>query len=154
MGQLGYARFGAQGGDWGATVTTALGANHAERLIGVHLNSPQGRPPADPASFTDEDRRILADRERWQQTEWGYGRIRSTKPQARGAALNDSPAGLAAWIVEKFRTWSDCGGNVESRFTRDDLLTNIMLYWLTESATSSARMYWENLGPNRPRPHL
>jgi microsomal epoxide hydrolase len=152
MAQLGYARFGAQGGDYGAFVTTALGAHHAERLVGIHLNHPLGLPPADPAHFTDEDRHALAQRERYDQAERGYMRIQSTKPQTIGTALNDSPAGLSAWIVEKFRTWGDCNGDVESRFARDDLLTNIMLYWLTESATSSARMYWENFRPGQPWP--
>jgi pimeloyl-ACP methyl ester carboxylesterase len=144
MGQLGYRRFGAQGGDWGAAVSTALGGNHPEHLIGVHLNMPIGRPPQDPAEYTEEDRRALAERERWQQQESAYARLQGTKPQTIGTALNDSPAGLAAWIVEKFRTWSDCGGDVESRFSRDDLLTNITIYWVTESPTSSARLYWES----------
>lgn len=143
MGQLGYDRFGAQGGDWGAGVSAALGAYHPEHLIGVHLNYVPAPLPAEPEN--EEDRQLLAERARWQQQETGYSQVHATKPQTVGVALNDSPAGLAAWIVEKFRTWSDCGGDVERRFSKDDLLTNVMLYWVTESATSSARMYRERM---------
>jgi microsomal epoxide hydrolase len=143
MGQLGYERFGAQGGDSGAIVSVALGSRFPERLIGVHLNLVIGRPPEDPATWTEADRREVAAQQEWRAREYGYGQIQGTKPQTIGTALNDSPAGLAAWIVEKFRTWSDCGGDVESRFSRDDLLTNITIYWATESATSAARLYWE-----------
>lgn len=145
MGQLGYPRFGAQGGDIGSGVSTFLAAGYPDHVVGIHLNYVVARPPADPVTYTEEDRRLLAEIQRWRQEEWGYVHIQSTKPQTIGTVLNDSPAGLAAWIVEKFRAWSDCNGDVESRFSRDDLLTNITLYWVTETATSAARMYWEAL---------
>ncbi len=144
MAGLGYARFGAQGGDWGAMVSTYLGARHAAHVIGVHLNMVIAFPPdpANPAEGLSEDELVaLMEAQRFLQEETGYQRIQGTKPQTLAYALNDSPAGLAAWIVEKFRTWSDCGGDVERRFRRDDLLTNIMLYWLPQAAGSSAQLY-------------
>src|SRR5262249_34704642 len=125
MGQLGYDRFGAHGGDWGATVSSALGAHYPQRLVGVHLSSVRGRPPSSGDRPTDEDRAALAAGARWREREWGYVRIQGTKPQTLGYGLNDSPAGLAAWIVEKFRSWGDCDGDIERRFSKDDLLTNI-----------------------------
>jgi pimeloyl-ACP methyl ester carboxylesterase len=146
MRGLGYARFGAQGGDWGAMVSTYLGANHASQVLGVHLNMVIALPP-DPENpvdgLTQEEVIDLMGAQHFLKEETGYQRIQGTKPQTLGYALNDSPAGLAAWIVEKFRTWSDCDGDVESRFTKDQLLTNVMLYWATESATSSCRLYYE-----------
>jgi pimeloyl-ACP methyl ester carboxylesterase len=146
MSGLGYARFGAQGGDWGAIVSTYLGARHAEAVVGVHLNMVVALPPdpANPADgLTQEELIALMQLQQFLEEETGYQRIQGTKPQTLGYALNDSPAGLAAWIVEKFRTWSDCGGDVERRFTKDELLTNVMLYWVTETATSSCRLYFE-----------
>jgi len=146
MAGLGYARFGAQGGDWGAMVSTYLGANHADRVAGIHLNMVVALPP-DPASpldgLTQAEVIDMMPMQQFLEEETGYQRIQGTKPQTLGYALNDSPAGLAAWIVEKFRTWSDCGGDVERRFSKDELLTNVMLYWVPESATSSARLYYE-----------
>ncbi len=146
MSGLGYARFGAQGGDWGAIVSTYLGARHAGAVLGVHLNMVVALPPdpANPADgLTQEELIALMQLQQFLEEETGYQRIQGTKPQTLGYALNDSPAGLAAWIVEKFRTWSDCGGDVERRFTKDELLTNVMLYWVTETATSSCRLYFE-----------
>src|SRR5262245_54501813 len=146
MRGLGYARFGAQGGDWGAMVSTYLGANHADVVAGIHLNMVVAFPP-DPENpldgLTQEQLIGLMKLQEFLKQETGYQQIQGTKPQTLGYALNDSPAGLAAWIVEKFRTWSDCDGNIERRFTKDELLTNIMLYWVTESATSSCRLYFE-----------
>ncbi len=148
MAGLGYRRFGAQGGDWGAMVSTYLGANHGAVVAGIHLNMVVAFPP-DPANPVDglsqEEVVDLMPMQAWMQEETGYQRIQGTKPQTVGYGLNDSPAGLAAWIVEKFRTWSDCDGDVERRFTKDELLTNIMLYWVPETATSSARLYYEML---------
>ena len=143
---LGYQRFGAQGGDWGAMVSMYLGARHADVVAGVHLNMVVAFPPdpANPADGLTQDQLIgLMKLQEFLKEETGYQQIQGTKPQTLGYALNDSPAGLAAWIVEKFRTWSDCDGNIERRFTKDELLTNIMLYWVTESATSSCRLYFE-----------
>jgi pimeloyl-ACP methyl ester carboxylesterase len=146
MTGLGYARFGAQGGDWGSMVSTYLGANHPAQVLGIHLNMVIAMPP-DPANpvegLTQEQVVGLMQLQEFLKEETGYQRIQGTKPQTLGYALNDSPAGLAGWIVEKFRTWSDCGGDVERRFTKDELLTDVMLYWVTETATSSCRLYYE-----------
>jgi len=146
MQQLGYQRFGAQGGDWGAMISTCLGRQYPARLIGVHLNMVLAFPPdeANPtAGLSEREMVALMEMERFKQEETGYQSIQGTKPQTLGYALNDSPAGLAAWIVEKFRTWTDCHGDLESRISKDELLTNITLYWVTETATSSARLYRE-----------
>jgi len=146
MQQLGYDRFGAQGGDWGAMITMCLGHQYPARLVGVHLNMVLAFPPdeSNPTAGLSEPQMVaLMEMERFKQEETGYQAIQGTKPQTLGYGLNDSPAGLAAWIVEKFRTWTDCHGDVESRISKDDLLTNITLYWVTETATSSARLYRE-----------
>ena len=144
---LGYQRFGAQGGDWGAGVTAHLGFTYPEQVLGIHLTSvtrplPYLGPGSRPVSI--EEQKFLDDRAKWQQDEGGYSHIQGTKPQTLSYGLNDSPAGLAAWIVEKFRTWSDCGGDVERRFTKDELLTNITIYWATETINSSTRIYYES----------
>jgi len=145
MARLGYERYGAQGGDWGASVTTILGQQDPDHLAGIHLNPPIAAPDA--ATFgdlTEAEREALAAMERAQQWEDGYSMQQSTRPQTLGYALMDSPAGLCAWIVEKFRAWSDCEGNPENVFTRDEILDNVMLYWLPGTAASSARLYWES----------
>jgi microsomal epoxide hydrolase len=148
MQGLGYQRFGAQGGDWGSMVTTYLGYRHAAQVAGIHLNMVVAFPP-DPANpvdgLTQEELIPLMEAQQFLKEETGYQRIQGTKPQTLSYALNDSPAGLAAWIVEKFRTWSDCGGDVEKRFSKDELLTNIMLYWVPETANSSCRLYCETM---------
>lgn len=148
MQGLGYARFGAQGGDWGSMVSTYLGFRHAQQVAGVHLNMVVAFPP-DPASpadgLTQEELIPLMEAQQFLKEETGYQRIQGTKPQTLSYALNDSPAGLAAWIVEKFRTWSDCGGDIERRFSKDQLLTNVMLYWVPETANSSCRLYCETM---------
>jgi len=136
MQQLGYSRFGAQGGDWGAIITTLLGSQHAAQLIGIHLNMVVAFPPdeSNPAAGLSQDEMIrLMEMQRFMQEETGYQGIQGTKPQTLGYA----------WIVEKFRTWTDCNGNVESRLSKDEMLANITLYWVTETATSSARLYCE-----------
>jgi epoxide hydrolase len=144
MGRLGYARYGAQGGDWGAQVTTRIGALDPEHCAAIHLNMPIGTRPEDPGALTDEEQADLAAMGRFQRQEAGYANEQGTKPQTLGVALNDSPAGLLAWIIEKFRTWSDCDGHPENCFTREQLITNVMLYWVTQTSTSSARLYWES----------
>jgi len=144
---LGYPRFAAQGGDIGAGVTARLGYAYPENLIGIHLTSvTRPTPYLGPGAqeLSEAERAHLEQRERWQQAEGGYAHIQGTKPQTLSYGLNDSPAGLAAWIVEKYRTWSDCDGNVESRFTKDELLTTITIYWVTQTISSSTRMYYEN----------
>jgi pimeloyl-ACP methyl ester carboxylesterase len=148
MSGLGYHRFAAQGGDWGAYVTTCLGFLFPERVIGLHLNRVPGglQPPRDPSGndLTEEEKSFLAAySDRWMDGEGAYSRIQATKPQSLAYALNDSPAGLAAWMVEKFRAWSDCDGEVERIFTRGELLTFISIYWFTQTIGSSMRLYWE-----------
>ena len=149
MARLGYERYGLQGGDWGAIISRWHAFKHAEPVAGLHLNMMIAGPPPgveDPEAGVPEAE-LERMRERtafFQGPETGYSHIQGTKPQTLGYGLNDSPAGQAAWIVEKFRTWCDCDGHPETIFSRDALLTNIMIYWLTESATSSARMYFES----------
>lgn len=142
---LGYPRYGAQGGDWGAVVTTCLGRDHGQTVAGIHLNMAVASPVlderAEPLSVDEQE--FLDSRARWRIEEGGYGHIQGTKPATLAAGLSDSPAGLAAWIVEKFRTWSDCDGDVESVFSKDELLTNITLYWLTNTIGTSVRLYYE-----------
>jgi pimeloyl-ACP methyl ester carboxylesterase len=146
MARLGYARYGAQGGDWGTSVTTSLAQQDAAHLAGIHLNPPIAAP--DPATFDDltgRERESLAALEHAQRWEDGYSLVQSTRPQTVGYGLVDSPAGLCGWIVEKFRAWSDCDGHPENVFTRDEMLDDITLYWLTGTAASSARLYWESI---------
>ena len=152
MDRLGYARYGAQGGDWGAGVTEAIGRLFAERCAGVHVNLAQfRRPPADEVLSPEEQTALeaLDDFQRWGT---GYSAEQSTRPQTLGYGLADSPAGQAAWIVEKFQAWSDCDGHPENAFTRDELLDNVTLYWLTNTGASSARLYWESFRRNREAP--
>jgi epoxide hydrolase len=147
MARLGYARYGVQGGDWGSIISTRVALNDAAHVAGLHLNMCRTGPPpgANPnEGLTAAEVERLTRGEAWQNEETGYQRIQGTKPQTLGYALNDSPVGLAAWIVEKFRAWCDCEGNPETIFTKDELLTNITLYWVTQTATSSARIYYEN----------
>lgn len=143
---LSYARFGAHGGDVGAEVTQAIARAHADAMIGIHLTD-LGYSNEIMASFLpdlDATEKAYAETvQQWQQQEGAYAALQSTKPQTAAYGLNDSPAGLAAWMIEKFRAWSDCNGDVESRFTRDELLTQIMIYWATETINSSFRIYYE-----------
>ncbi len=140
---LGYERFAAQGGDWGGYVVACRAARHAERLVGIHLNFlpiRQDLPfPDDPS---DEDRAYQEELRYWQAEETGYHAIQGTKPQTLAYALTDSPAGLAAWIVEKFQTWSDHRGDFESWLDLDSLLTNITLYWVTGAINSTFWPYY------------
>jgi pimeloyl-ACP methyl ester carboxylesterase len=142
-GALGYTSFAVQGGDWGAITATRLGYAHPEKLIGIHLNLLAiRRDQQDVADPTPEEQAYLEERATWLREETGYSWIQGTKPQTLAFALSDSPAGLAAWIVEKFRTWSDCGGNVETAFTRDRLLANISFYSFTGAIGSSFWPYY------------
>jgi epoxide hydrolase len=153
MTRLGYARYGAQGGDWGAQVTTGLAMNHADHLIGIHLNMPIVLPDPDTMSdLTERERAAMASLKQYTDWDSGYSKQQSTRPQTIGYALVDSPAGLCAWIVEKFWAWTDCDGDPANALTRDEMLDNVMLYWLTAAGASSARLYWESfakplLGP-------
>ena len=145
MERLGYGRYGAQGGDWGAMVTASLGSRDAAHLAGIHLNMPMAAPGGlDVTDLTDAEQAALAsfaDHRRWGT---GYSKEQSTRPQTVGYGLVDSPAGQAAWIVEKFWAWTDCDGHPENVLTRDELLDNVMLYWLPAAGASSARLYWES----------
>jgi len=148
---LGYSRFGAQGGDWGARVTAKLGLSHSDKVIGIHTTSTTSPTPylgEGSRPLSEPEKRMLEQREEWVRSEGGYAHIQSTKPQTLSYSLNDSPVGLAAWIVEKYRTWSDCDGDIESRFTKDELLTTVTIYWVTESIGSSTRLYYESF--NKP----
>jgi pimeloyl-ACP methyl ester carboxylesterase len=142
---LGYSRFAAHGGDWGASVTAWLGFAYPENVIGIHATAASAMPYLGPGSkeLTEKEKSFMKAREKWQQDEGGYGHIQGTKPQTLAYGLNDSPTGLAAWIVEKFRTWSDCNGDVESVYTKDELLANITIYWVTRTISSSVRIYYE-----------
>jgi microsomal epoxide hydrolase len=141
---LGYRRFVARGADIGATITTFLGLDHADHVAGIHLSDVY--PPylgASAAPLTDAEERFREEEVDWMRREGGYDSIQQSKPQTLAYALNDSPVGLAAWIVEKLRSWSDCGGDVELRFTKDEILTWITLYWVTETINSSMRLYYD-----------
>jgi len=145
MSVLGYQKFGAAGGDIGSGVSRYLGLDHPGRVVAVHRTD-AGVPvfAGDQADLTPEERawfRAIAD---WGAAEGAYAAIHRTKPQTAAFGLTDSPAGLAAWIVEKLRAWSDCGGDVERRFSKDEILTNVTLYWLTGTIGSSMRMYNAN----------
>jgi len=142
---LGYRRFAAQGGDWGAFIASVLGHRHAERLIGIHLNLLAVR--RDP-KMGDAHKPYLAQLNHWLKEETGYQWIQGTKPQTLAFGLSDSPAGLAAWMVEKFRAWTDCGGNPENAVSRDEMLANISLYWFTGAIGASFWPYYARMhGP-------
>ncbi|RIQ20826.1 epoxide hydrolase family protein [Jiangella rhizosphaerae] len=145
MSGLGYERFGAAGGDIGSHVSRYLALDHPERVVAVHRMD-AGVPvfTGDPAELTPEEREWIQQAAGWGATEGAYAAMHRTKPQTAAAGLNDSPAGLAAWIVEKLRAWSDCDGDVERRFSKDEILTNLTIYWLTGTIGSSMRMYRAN----------
>ncbi|MFE0683003.1 epoxide hydrolase family protein [Streptomyces sp. NPDC058961] len=145
MGALGYERFGASGGDVGSHVSRYLALDHPERVVAVHRTD-AGVPVflGDRADLAPEERAYLDSVAAWGASEGAYAAMHRTKPQTAAFALTDSPAGLAAWIVEKLRAWSGCGGDIERSFTKDEILTNITLYWLTETIGSSMRMYSAN----------
>jgi pimeloyl-ACP methyl ester carboxylesterase len=147
MAALGYPRFGAAGGDLGSHVSRYLGLNHPDRVAAVHRTD-AGLPlfTGDPAELATEERAWLREATAWGGTEGAYAAMHRTKPQTAAFGLTDSPAGLAAWIVEKLRAWSDCGGDIERRFTKDEILTNVTIYWLTGTIGSSMRMYRANAG--------
>ncbi|TGD86902.1 epoxide hydrolase [Mycolicibacterium sp. CH28] len=143
MQRLGYHRYGAQGGDWGSVVTTQMGRNGGG-CIGIHTNMPIARPTGALENPTPEEQAALAAAAHYNRWDSGYSKQQSTRPQTLGYGLADSPVGQLAWIIEKFWAWTDCDGHPENALTRDELLDNVMLYWATNSATSSARLYWES----------
>lgn len=142
MTRLGYGRYGAQGGDWGSSISRELGIVAPGHVAGVHLNMliPQGA--SDDDGLTGEEKARLERGRRFRSSGMGYGAIQSTRPQTLAYGLTDSPAGQLAWIVEKFREWTD-GDLPEDAVDRDQMLTNVTLYWLTGTAGSSARLYAE-----------
>ncbi|MEV6559724.1 epoxide hydrolase family protein [Nocardia sp. NPDC051756] len=146
MERLGYERYGAAGSDWGTSVSTRLAQLDAEHVLGIHLVPPLA--PPDPDTFDDLTEReqaalrTLEEAGRWES---GYSRMHATRPQTVGYGLVDSPAALCAWIIEKFWSWTDCDGHPENALTRDELLDNLMLYWLPGTGASAARLYWESI---------
>ncbi|MEY2424203.1 MAG: epoxide hydrolase [Acidimicrobiaceae bacterium] len=147
MARLGYDRYGAQGGDWGSTVTTSIGQQDPDHVAGIHVNMPIATPTFD--DLTESESAALASLANYQEVESGYSKQQSTRPQTLGYGLVDSPAGQCAWILEKFWAWTDCDGHPENALTRDELLDNVMLYWLQGAGASSARLYWESFNRNR-----
>ena len=162
MERLGHERFGTQGGDWGAAITRELGVQHADRVIGVHLNLVVGAQATEPPTAEELEHVGPEERGRWiaswrRTEEWdreqdGYGVVQSTRPQTLAYALTDSPVGQLAWIAEKFKEWTDSSDRPEDAVDRDQMLTNVMLYWLTGTAGSSARIYWERAHSRYPAP--
>jgi pimeloyl-ACP methyl ester carboxylesterase len=145
MLRLDYPRYVAQGGDWGAMVTTCIGIGDPEHCAGIHLNMPIALPdPETLGDMTEREKSAIAGIEHYQQWDSGYSKQQSTRPQTVGYGLVDSPTAQAAWILEKFWSWTDCDGHPENVLNRDELLDNVMLYWLPGTAASSARLYWES----------
>ena len=147
MSSLGYSRFGVQGGDWGAAIATSLSLHHTDRLIGMHLNflSAIRRDPALYGDPSPEVQDFVAQLKQFSAEETGYQLIQGTKPQTLAFALTDSPVGLAAWFVEKFRTWTDCGGEPETALSRDQMLADISFYWFTGCIGASFWPYYDRL---------
>ena len=152
MARLGYVRWFAQGGDWGSAVTTAIAVQQVAGCAGIHLNMPIGRPTEDDLSNpTPAELKALGALKHYQDWDSGYSKQQQTRPQTVGYGLVDSPAGLAGWILEKIWAWTDNGGSPWDALSRDQVLDNIMLYWLPRNGASSARLYWESFGSFAPR---
>lgn len=145
MVRLGYERYGAQGGDWGSAVTTQIGRNGG-RCIAIHTNMPIARPPSGATEFSAEELASVAAMREHQRHGTGYSKQQSTRPQTLGYGLVDSPVAQLAWIVEKFGAWTDCDGHPENAVSRDEMLDEVMIYWVTATGASSARLYWESFG--------
>ena len=147
MQRLGYQRYVAQGGDWGSAVTTAIGVQDPDHCLGIHLNMVSARPDPDTMDdLTELEKRGIEGMKHYQDWDSGYSKQQSTRPQTLGYGLADSPTGQAAWIIEKFWSWMDCDGHPENVLTRDELLDNVMMYWIPAAGASSARLYWESFG--------
>ena len=144
MHRLGYSRYLAQGGDWGSAVTQCLGWQDEEHCAAIHVTLAMSTRPRPQDPPTNEEQRALDGLRYYQQWDSGYSKLQSTRPQTIGYALTDSPVGQAAWILEKFWAWTDCGGDPLNVLQKDELLDNVMLYWLNQTAASSARIYWES----------
>jgi pimeloyl-ACP methyl ester carboxylesterase len=149
MARLGYQRYVAQGGDWGSMVTHCMGASETDHCAGIHVNMPiVAAGEEDLANLTEFEQQALAAMDHYSKWDSGYSKQQSTRPQTLAYGLADSPVGQMAWIVEKFWSWMDCDGHPENVLTKDEMLDNVMMYWLTNTAASSARLYWESF--NRP----
>ena len=145
MGRLGYERYFAQGGDWGAAITTAIAMQNHGRCAGIHVNMPSAGPtPQARENPTPRDQAALDGGRYYQEWGAGYSKQQSTRPQTLGYGLVDSPMGQAAWVIEKFLEWTDCDGHPENAVSREELIDNVMFYWLTATGASSARLYWES----------
>jgi pimeloyl-ACP methyl ester carboxylesterase len=142
--ELGYEKFAIRASDLGAGVSQQLALSHPEILIGLHHSGTSPYVFQKPEKLSKAEQKFIKETEDFQMREGAYAMLQSTKPQTLAFGLNDSPAGLAAWIVEKFRTWSDCGGNVEKSFSKDEILTNLTIYWATETINSAMRLYYES----------
>ena len=152
MARLGYDRWVAQGGDWGSAVTTAIGVQKVAGCTGIHLNMPIGRPlPEDLQNPTPAELKALGALQHYQEWDSGYSTQQRTRPQTVGYGLVDSPVGLAGWIFEKMWAWTDNSGSPFDALSRDQILDNIMLYWLPATGASSARLYWESFGAFAPQ---
>ena len=149
MARLGYGRYVAQGGDWGSAVTSALGAEDPAHCAAIHVTLAMGSRPAPGTTPGAEEQHALQRAQFYNDWDSGYSKQQATRPQTVGYALTDSPAGQAAWILEKFWAWTDCNGDPLNVLQRDALLDNLMLYWVTATAASSARLYWESFGPGK-----
>jgi epoxide hydrolase len=159
MERLGYERYAIAGGDWGAIINRHIANHYPDRLIGLHSNMVLAGPPADEAqrdAVTEEENNLRTARQAYMLNEVAYQQIQGTKPQSLGVGLNDSPAGLAAWITEKFHGWTDmpqgADGDLDEHISKDELLTNISIYWFTETITSSTRIYYENRNTAAEKP--
>jgi pimeloyl-ACP methyl ester carboxylesterase len=146
MARLGYRRYGAQGGDWGTSISTSIAQQDPDHVAGIHLTPPLAPPdPATLDDLTERERAALASLDHAAEWDSGYSQEQATRPQTIGYALVDSPVALCAWIVEKLWSWTDCDGRLETVLTRDEVLDNVMLYWLPGTGASAARLYWESI---------
>jgi pimeloyl-ACP methyl ester carboxylesterase len=152
MERLGYERYAAQGGDWGSAVTSTLGWKDAAHCLGIHITLAMGTRPKVDGTPSVEEQRALDGLRAYRRWDSGYSTQQRTRPQTVGYGLVDSPVAQAAWILEKFWRWTDCDGDPENVLSRDELLDNVMLYWVTASGASSARLYWESFGALERKP--
>ena len=151
MARLGYSQYFAQGGDWGSVITSYIARQDPEHCLGIHINMGIVAPDPNAENLTANELSIMAGWKYYQDWDSGYSKQQATRPQTLGYGLVDSPSGQAAWIIEKFYQWMDCDGHPENIVSRDELLDNIMVYWLTGSGASSARLYWESFGGGEGR---
>lgn len=146
--ELEYKKYVAHGGDWGSAITEQLALYHSSNLIAIHLTDvPTAHSMQPVKDCSAAEKKFLEEMEEWRKIQGGYMAIQSTRPQDLAPGLNDSPAGLAAWMVDKFYMWSDNGGNIENAFTKDELLTNLTIYWSTQTIYSSIHIYYEAIKP-------